>query len=248
MSKKLLEIKNLHASVNDKPILNGIDLTINYGEVHVLMGPNGAGKSTLMNLIMNNPRYQKTEGDIILDGENINDEPVNERARKGIFMSFQSPYEVEGVSMENFIRTAYMAVTDEKPSILKFKKSLQTKMDELRIPKSYANRSVNVGFSGGEKKKAEILQMSILNPKLAMLDETDSGLDVDAVRIVSDGVNNFHNDDNAVLIITHHKEILNSVIPDHVHILIDGKIRLSGGPELIDKIEQDGYTWIQRGE
>lgn len=245
MSEKLLEVKNLHASVEGKKILNGIDLTINKGEVHVLMGPNGAGKSTLMNLIMNHPKYTRDEGEIRFEGENINDMSVDERARKGIFMSFQAPFEVAGVSMENFIRTAHMAVTGEKPSLLKFKKELNKKMDELHIPKEYADRYVNVGFSGGEKKKAEILQLSMLNPKLAMLDETDSGLDVDAVRIVSDGVNAYHNEENSVLIITHHKEILNSVEPTFVHILVNGKIQLTGGPELIDKIESEGYTWIK---
>lgn len=245
MADKLLEIVNLHANVGDKAILKGINLTIKKGEIHVLMGPNGAGKSTLMNLIMNNPKYTRIDGDIFFENENINELAVDERAKKGIFMSFQSPYEVAGVSLENFIRTSCMAIKNEKPSLIKFKKELAEKMDDLKINKAYADRYVNVGFSGGEKKKAEILQLSMINPKLAMLDETDSGLDVDAVRIVSDGVNKYHNDDNAVIIITHHKEILNSVVPDFVHVLIDGKIVLTGGAELIEEIEEKGYGWIK---
>lgn len=244
MASKLLEINNLHARVEDREILKGINLTINKGEIHVVMGPNGAGKSTLMNLIMNNPKYSMIAGDIIFEGENINDLAVDERARKGIFMSFQAPYEVSGVNLENFIRTAYTAIKDEKPSILKFKKQLKEKMEELKINPTYAERYVNVGFSGGEKKKAEILQMSVLNPKLALLDETDSGLDVDAVRIVSEGVRKFHNEENSVLIITHHKEILQTITPDYVHVIIDGKIACTGGAELIDKIETEGYSWI----
>lgn len=247
MAEKLLEIVNLHANVEDKEILKGIDLNINKGEIHVLMGPNGAGKSTLMNLIMNNPKYIRTEGSIYFEGKDITDDAVDERARKGIFMSFQSPYEVAGVSLENFIRTSSMAVNDKKVSLLKFKKELSEKMEELSINKDYSQRYVNVGFSGGEKKKAEILQMAMLNPKLAMLDETDSGLDVDAVRIVSEGINRYHNENNSVIIITHHKEILNSVVPDFVHILIEGKIVKTGGPELIQRIEKDGYNWL-RGE
>lgn len=198
-----------------------------------------------MNLIMNNPKYTRIDGDIFFENENINELAVDERAKKGIFMSFQSPYEVAGVSLENFIRTSCMAIKNEKPSLIKFKKELAEKMDDLKINKAYADRYVNVGFSGGEKKKAEILQLSMINPKLAMLDETDSGLDVDAVRIVSDGVNKYHNDDNAVIIITHHKEILNSVVPDFVHVLIDGKIVLTGGAELIEEIEEKGYGWIK---
>lgn len=241
----LLVVKNLHASVEGKKILNGIDLTIRKGEIHVLMGPNGAGKSTLMNVIMNHPKFVLEEGEIYLEGEKINDLKVDERARRGIFMSFQNPYEVPGVSLENFVRTGHMAVKDEKLSMLKFRRKLTQQMQALSIPEEYADRYINVGFSGGEKKKAEILQMTMLDPKLALLDETDSGLDVDAVRIVSEGVKNYHNKDNAVLLITHHKEILKSLQPDHVHVLIQGKIALSGGPELIDRIEADGYTWIQ---
>ncbi|MDO5695174.1 MAG: Fe-S cluster assembly ATPase SufC [Eubacteriales bacterium] len=243
--EQLLAVRNLYAGIEGKQILKGIDLTINKGEIHVLMGPNGAGKSTLMNLVMNHPKFVREQGDIIFEDENINELTVDERARRGIFMSFQNPFEVAGVSLENFIRTAYMAVTQTKPSLLKFKKQLMQQMEELKIPTDYADRYINVGFSGGEKKKAEILQMSMLNPKLAMLDETDSGLDVDAVRVVSEGVRKYHNEENSVLLITHHKEILKSLKPDFVHVLIDGKIALTGGAELIDRIEEDGYTWIQ---
>ena len=238
---ELLRVDNVRASIEEKEILKGINLTINKGEIHVVMGTNGAGKSTLANVIMGNPAYEVTEGSIVFDGENITEEAVNDRAKKGIFMSFQHPISVSGITVENFIRTAKNTITGENVRALAFKKELKAKMEELSFDTSYANRYVNEGFSGGERKKNEILQMSILNPKLAILDETDSGLDVDAVRIVSEGVNRFHNEDSAVLIITHHNQILQKLQPNFVHILIDGRIVKTGGPELVREIEEKGY-------
>lgn len=238
---ELLRVDNVRASIEEKEILKGINLTINKGEIHVVMGTNGAGKSTLANVIMGNPAYEVTGGSIVFDGENITEEAVNDRAKKGIFMSFQHPISVPGITVENFIRTAKNTITGENVRALAFKKELKTKMEELSFDTSYANRYVNEGFSGGERKKNEILQMSILNPKLAILDETDSGLDVDAVRIVSEGVNRFHNEENAVLIITHHNQILQKLNPNYVHILIDGRIVKTGGPELVREIEEKGY-------
>ena len=231
---ELLRVENVRASIEEKEILKGINLTINKGEIHVVMGTNGAGKSTLANVIMGNPAYEVTEGSIVFDGENITEEAVNDRAKKGIFMSFQHPISVPGITAKN-------TITGENVRALAFKKELKAKMEELSFDTSYANRYVNEGFSGGERKKNEILQMSILNPKLAILDETDSGLDVDAVRIVSEGVNRFHNEENAVLIITHHNQILQKLNPNYVHILIDGRIVKTGGPELVREIEEKGY-------
>lgn len=238
---ELLRVENLHVAVEEKEILKGIDLTINTGEIHVVMGTNGAGKSTLANAIMGNPAYTVTEGKIVFDGKDITEDAVNDRAKAGIFMSFQSPISIPGITVENFIRTAKTTITGEQQRALAFKKELKSKMDELSFDSSYAQRYVNDGFSGGERKKNEILQMSILNPKLAMLDETDSGLDVDAVRIVSEGVSRFHNENNAVLIITHHNSILQKLKPDFVHILINGHIVKTGDASLVAEIEKQGY-------
>ena len=238
---ELLRVENLHVSIEGKEILKGIDLTINKGEIHVVMGTNGAGKSTLANAIMGNPVYEVTEGTITFDGEDITDEAVNDRAKAGIFMSFQNPIAIPGITVENFIRTAKATVTGENVRALAFKKELKTKMDELSFDASYAQRYVNEGFSGGERKKNAILQMSVLTPKLAMLDETDSGLDVDAVRIVSDGVDRFPTKDNAVLIITHPNSILQKLKPDFVHVLIDGRIVKTGDASLVAEIESKGY-------
>ena len=238
---ELLRVENLHVAVEEKEILKGIDLTINIGEIHVVMGTNGAGKSTLANAIMGNPAYTVTEGKIVFDGKDITEDAVNDRAKAGIFMSFQSPISIPGITVENFIRTAKTTITGEQQRALAFKKELKSKMDELSFDSSYAQRYVNDGFSGGERKKNEILQMSILNPKLAMLDETDSGLDVDAVRIVSEGVSRFHNENNAVLIITHHNSILQKLKPDFVHILINGRIVKTGDASLVAEIEKQGY-------
>lgn len=238
---ELLKVTNVEAFVEGKQILKGLNLTINKGEIHVVMGTNGAGKSTLANVIMGNPVYTVDKGSIVFDGKDITDMAVNDRAKEGIFMSFQSPISVPGITVENFIRTAKATITGESIRALAFKKELKAKMDELSFDTSYAQRYVNEGFSGGERKKNEILQMSILNPKLAILDETDSGLDVDAVRIVSEGVSRFHNENNSVLIITHHNAILQSLKPDFVHILINGKIVKTGDASLVEEIEKNGY-------
>ena len=238
---ELLKIENLKTQVEDKAILKGLDLTINRGEIHVIMGPNGAGKSTLANSIMGNPKYEVTEGHIYFEGEEITEEAVDERARRGIFMSFQSPLEIQGITVENFLRTAKTTISGQQQKALAFRKLMKEKMDALGMDASYATRYLNDGFSGGEKKKNEILQMAILEPKLAILDETDSGLDVDAVKIVSEGVANFFNGENSILVITHHNKILNNLQPDFVHILVDGRIVETGGPELVEVIERDGF-------
>ena len=241
MSYKLLEIKDLHVNAEDKEILKGIYLKVNKGEIHVIMGPNGSGKTTTANAILNNPVYTKTNGTIEFEGENINDLKTDEIARKGIFMSFQLPEEIPGVSVTNFLKYAKNKVTGEPVKIFKFKDELKKYMEELNMNPKNMERSLNVGFSGGEKKKNEILQMLVLNPKLAILDETDSGLDVDAIRTVSKGIEMFKNENNAVLIITHNTKILHSLKPDYVHVLVNGKIVKTGGPELATEIEQNGY-------
>lgn len=245
MSEKLLEIKDLKANADGKEILKGINLTINKGEVHVIMGPNGAGKSTLANVLMSHPKYKITDGEIIFKDEVINEASTDERAKKGIFLSFQYPEEIPGITVENFLRSSKAAVTGKTVKIMEFKKELKEKMAKLKMDEAYAKRYLNVGFSGGEKKKNEILQMSILNPSLAILDETDSGLDVDAIRIVSEGVKTFSNDKNAILVITHHKKVLDYLKPDFVHVLLDGKIVKSSDASLADEIEAKGYEWIK---
>ena len=241
MSEKLLEIKDLHVNAEEKEILKGIDLKVNKGEIHVIMGPNGSGKTTTANAILNNPVYTKTNGYIKFEGENINDLKTDEIARKGIFMSFQLPEEIPGVSVTNFLKYAKNKVTGEPVKIFKFKDELKKYMEELNMNPKNMERSLNVGFSGGEKKKNEILQMLVLNPKLAILDETDSGLDVDAIRTVSKGIEMFKNENNAVLIITHNTKILHSLKPDYVHVLVNGKIVKTGGAELASEIEENGY-------
>jgi len=241
MSNKLLEIKNLNVNAEDKQILKGIDLTINKGEIHVIMGPNGSGKTTTANAILNNPAYTKVGGSIVFDGEDITDMRTDEIARKGVFMSFQLPEEIPGVSVANFLKYAKNKVTGKPVKIFQFKDELKKYMEDLNMNPENIERSLNVGFSGGEKKKNEILQMLVLNPKLAILDETDSGLDVDAVRTVSKGIEMFKNDENAVLIITHNMRILENLKVDYVHVLIDGKIVTTGGDEIIKDIEANGF-------
>lgn len=245
MSKSLLKIDNLHVSIGDKKILNGLNLDIKPGEIHAIMGPNGAGKSTLSNTIMGSPKYIVDEGSILLEGEEIKHLKIDERAKKGIFLSFQYPEEIPGVTVQNFLRTAYNAVKNENISILKFEKLLKQKMALLDMKSEYATRYLNEGFSGGEKKKNEILQMSILEPKLAILDETDSGLDIDALRIVSEGVNKVKTKDTAVLIITHYNRILDYIKPDIVHVLMDGKIVKSGDSSLAKALEDKGYEDVK---
>ena len=241
MSNKILEIKDLKVNADEKQILKGIDLTINKGEIHVIMGPNGSGKTTTANAILNNPAYTKVGGSIVFDGEDITDMRTDEIARKGVFMSFQLPEEIPGVSVANFLKYAKNKVTGKPVKIFQFKDELKKYMEDLNMNPENIERSLNVGFSGGEKKKNEILQMLVLNPKLAILDETDSGLDVDAIKTVSKGIEMFKNDENAVLIITHNMRILENLKVDYVHVLIDGKIVTTGGNEIIKDIEANGF-------
>ena len=242
---KLLEIKDLKTIAEDDHdlnILKGLNLDIKEGEVHVIMGPNGSGKSTLANTIFSSPRYIVTGGNIRFMGEDITGLSTDKIAKKGIFMSFQTPEEIPGVSLAQFLKTTKQSITGEKVNLYKFTKEVEEYMNKLNMNYDYVNRDFNVGFSGGEKKKNEILQMLILNPKLAILDETDSGLDVDAIKTVSKGINLFKNDNNAVLIITHSTKILKSLKVDKVHILVDGKIIKTGDGSLAENIENDGYS------
>ena len=244
-SNNLLKITGLHVSVGDKEILHGVDLTVNSDETHVLMGPNGTGKSTLGYAITGNPAYTVTEGDIVFGGESIVDMPVNERAKKGIFLSFQNPLEVPGVTLSSFIRSALEQKTKTRLRLWDFKKKLAETMKLLDMDESYADRDLNVGFSGGEKKKAEILQMLMLEPKLAILDETDSGLDVDAVRTVSQGVKLYRERvHGSLLIITHSTRILEALTVDAAHVMENGVIVKNGGAERVEKINEKGFSAI----
>lgn len=242
MSDTLLNISDLQVTADGNDILKGLNLTIRKGETHVILGPNGAGKSTLAYAVMGHPEYGIEGGKIEFEGEDITDESTDKRAKRGIFLSFQNPEEIGGITMENFLKTAKKAMDDKPLPVLKFHKDLVQKMEALSINPEYAERYINVGFSGGEKKKAEILQMLMLNPKLAILDETDSGLDVDAVKIVSLGVKQYKNDENALLIITHNARILDELDVDFVHILEDGKIVRTAGRELVDYISKNGFA------
>lgn len=243
MANEILNIKNLAARTEDVEILKDINLTIGEGETHVIMGPNGAGKSTFASVLMGSPEYEVTGGEITFNGENLEDVSVCERAKKGLFLSFQNPLEVPGITLENFVRTALEQKTGEKIKLWGFRKEVKKILETLQMDEDYAQRDLNVGFSGGEKKKAEVLQMLLLKPTLAILDETDSGLDVDAVKTVSKGVEEFQKDKSAsLLIITHNAAILSSLHVDKVHILADGKIVKSGGEELINAVEKDGFN------
>ena len=242
MSNKLLEIKDLNVKAEEKEILKGINLKINKGEIHVIMGPNGSGKTTTANAILNNPMYVKEKGSIIFEEEDITNLKTDEIARKGIFMSFQLPEEIPGISVTNFLKYAKNKVTGKPVKIFGFKDELKKYMENLNMDSKNMERSLNVGFSGGEKKKNEILQMLVLNPKLAILDETDSGLDVDAIKTVSKGIEMFKNNENSILIITHNTKILSSLKVDYVHVLVNGKIVKTGGQELAREIEENGYA------
>ncbi len=243
MAESLLQVKDLSVRVEEKEILKGIDLTINKGETHVLMGPNGAGKSTLGYALMGNPNYEVTSGSIIFNGEDLLGKAVNERAKEGIFLSFQNPLEVPGVSLGNFIRSALEQRTGKRIRLWDFRKEMGMAMDILAMDHSYADRDLNVGFSGGEKKKAEILQLLMLKPSLAILDETDSGLDVDAVRTVSLGVEEYQRSkDGALLIITHSTRILEALDVDYTHVLVNGRIVAHGDASLVDEINEHGFT------
>jgi len=245
----MLSIKNLHASVEDKEILKGINLEIKAGEVHAIMGPNGAGKSTLSSIIAGNETYEVTAGEILLENEDISELAPEERAHKGVFLSFQYPVEIPGVSVTNFMKTAInesrKARGQEDMPANEMLKLIREKSELLEIDRKFLSRSLNEGFSGGEKKRNEIFQMAMLEPKLAILDETDSGLDIDALRIVANGVNKLKNENNAVLVITHYQRLLDYIIPDFVHVLMDGKIVKSGDASLALELEEKGYDWIK---
>ena len=247
-----LEIKNLHAQVvpadeneDPKPILHGVNLTINSGETHAIMGPNGSGKSTLSYAIAGHPRYEITEGEVLLDGENLLDMEVDERARAGLFLAMQYPTEVPGVSMANFLRSSATAVRGEAPKIREWVKEARGAMEELAIDPSFSERSINEGFSGGEKKRNEILQLLVLEPTYAVLDETDSGLDIDALKVVARGVNAMRGPNFGALVITHYQRILNYIQPDKVHVMMDGRVVATGGPELALELEAKGYEWLK---
>jgi Fe-S cluster assembly ATP-binding protein len=246
----MLQIKNLQASIGDKEILKGINLEIKAGEVHAIMGPNGAGKSTLASIIAGNENYEVTDGEILLENEDISELAPEERAHKGVFLSFQYPVEIPGVSVTNFMRTSINETRkakglEEMPAN-EMLKLIREKSELLEIDRKFLSRSLNEGFSGGEKKRNEIFQMAMLEPKIAILDETDSGLDIDALRIVANGVNKLKNENNAVLVITHYQRLLDYIIPDFVHVLMDGKIVKSGGAELAHELEEKGYDWIKQ--
>jgi Fe-S cluster assembly ATP-binding protein len=245
----VLEIRNLHAKIDGKEILRGIDLSVKAGEVHAIMGPNGSGKSTLAKVIAGHPSYEVTEGEVIYEGKNLLELPPDERARDGIFLAFQYPVEVPGVSNAQFLRLAYNErkkhLGEEELDPLEFKDLLQERAKIVEMEPALMSRSVNEGFSGGEKKRNEILQMAVLEPRLAVLDETDSGLDIDALRIVSGGVNRLRRPDNAILLVTHYQRLLNYIVPDFVHVLFKGRMVRSGGKELALELEEKGYDWIK---
>ncbi|MCC7364479.1 MAG: Fe-S cluster assembly ATPase SufC [Dehalococcoidia bacterium] len=244
-SAPLLEIRDLHANIDGKEILKGLSLSINAGEVHAIMGPNGSGKSTLANVLMGSPRYDVTGGEILFKGTPLNDMAPDERARLGLFLAFQYPVAIPGVTMVNFLRQAVNARRGGDVPIREFRELLFSKMDLLKMDQEFARRYVNDGFSGGEKKRAEMLQMAMLQPSMAVLDETDSGLDIDALRTVAEGVNALMNPEMGLLLITHYQRLLNYIKPQFVHVLIDGRIARSGGPELALELEETGYDEIE---
>ncbi|MBA2646656.1 MAG: Fe-S cluster assembly ATPase SufC [Pyrinomonadaceae bacterium] len=245
----MLEIRNLHATVDGNEILRGIDLTINKGEIHAIMGPNGSGKSTLAKILAGHPAYEVTEGEVRYEGQNLLELEPDARAREGVFLAFQYPVEVPGVSNAQFLRLAYNEkrkhLGEEELDPLEFKDLLAERAKVVEMEPSLMSRSVNEGFSGGEKKRNEILQMAVLEPKLAVLDETDSGLDIDALRIVADGVNKLRTAENAIILVTHYQRLLNYIVPDFVHVLYRGRIVRSGGKELALELEEKGYDWIK---
>ncbi|RLL46529.1 Fe-S cluster assembly ATPase SufC [Oceanobacillus piezotolerans] len=247
MSGSVLEIKNLHVSIEDKEILKGVNLTIKGGEFHAIMGPNGTGKSTLASAIMGHPKYEVTEGSITLDGEDVLEMEVDERARAGLFLAMQYPSEISGVTTSDFLRSAINARREEgdEISLMKFIKELDKDLEYLEIDQNMATRYLNEGFSGGEKKRNEILQLMQLKPEIAILDEIDSGLDIDALKVVSKGINKMRGEDFGCLIITHYQRLLNYITPDFVHVMMQGRVVKSGGPELAKRLEAEGYEWIK---
>ncbi len=242
-----LEIKDLHVSIEDKEILKGVNLTINTGEIHAIMGPNGTGKSTLSSAIMGHPSYEVTKGEVLLDGVNILELEVDERAKAGLFLAMQYPSEITGVTNADFMRSAINAKREEGQEInlMQFIKKLDKEMDFLDIDQDMAQRYLNEGFSGGEKKRNEILQLMMLEPKFAILDEIDSGLDIDALKVVSKGINQMRGEDFGALMITHYQRLLNYITPDKVHVMYGGKVVKSGGPELVKRLEEEGYEWVK---
>ncbi len=244
----MLEIKNLHASIGEKEILRGINLTVNAGEIHAVMGPNGSGKSTLAQVIAGHPSYEVTSGSVTYDGENLLEMDPEVRAQRGIFLAFQYPIEIPGVTNSYFLRAAYNEIRKSRnePELdpLEFLDLMEAKTKIVEMDQTMMNRSVNTGFSGGEKKRNEILQMAVLEPRLAILDETDSGLDIDALKIVSNGVNALRRPDNATIVVTHYQRLLNYIVPDYVHVLAGGRIVRSGGKELALELEERGYDWL----
>ncbi len=245
----LLEVRNLHVSVNGKAILKGVDLTVNLGQVHAIMGPNGSGKSTLANVLAGKPDYQVTEGQVLYKGKSLLDMDPETRAREGIFLAFQYPVELPGVRSWQFLKSAVDAIRQYRGqpelSVRQFDRLLESKMKLMEVTPDLVKRSVNEGFSGGEKKRNEILQLLLLEPTLALLDETDSGLDIDALKIVSNGVNHFRGPSRAIVMVTHYQRILNYVTPDYVHVLVDGRIAMSGGRKLALELEEKGYDWVR---
>ena len=245
----MLEIKNLHANVEDKQILRGINLTVNPGEVHAIMGPNGSGKSTLASVIAGKPGYDVTKGSVELDGKDVLEMDPEERSAEGLFLAFQYPVEIPGVSNTYFLRAALNAIRkhhgEEELDPMAFMKHIKAKMELLELDPSLLNRSVNEGFSGGEKKRNEIFQMAVLEPRLAILDETDSGLDIDALKIVANGVNALRGPERGIVVVTHYQRLLNYIVPDFVHVLVEGRIVKSGGKELALELEEKGYGWIE---
>lgn len=242
----MLKIENLHAGIEGKEILKGVDLEVGLGEIHAIMGPNGGGKSTLASVLMGHPRYEVTEGSVTFDGHDVLELEPDERAKLGMFLAFQYPSEVPGVSVANFLRTAVNSVREQELSPMEMYRLLQEKMKIMKMDSSFAERYLNEGFSGGEKKRNEILQMLMLEPKLAILDETDSGLDIDALQVVADGVNSMRGPDFSAIVITHYQRILRYIEPDYVHVILDGRIATSGGKELAEELEQKGYDWVRQ--
>ena len=242
----MLEIKNLYVEVEGKEILKGVNLKFEKGKIHALMGPNGSGKSTLANVIMGNPKYKIIKGKILFNGEDITNLNSNQRAKKGIFLSFQNPSEIEGVTISNFLRMALNNSKNKKISVLDFHKLLKNKLKLLKMPENFSERYLNQGFSGGEKKKSEILQLTILDPKIAILDETDSGLDIDALKTIASEINMLMNKNKTIIVITHYKRILEYLKPDKLFVMINGKIAIEGDYKLIDQLEEKGYGWIEK--
>jgi Fe-S cluster assembly ATP-binding protein len=247
----MLEIKDLQAGIDGKEILKGLDLTIRPGEVHAIMGPNGSGKSTLANVLAGRPRYEVTGGTVTFEGKNLLELPAEERAREGVFLAMQYPVEIPGVNNIYFLKAALNSVRkhrgEEELDAMEFLQLAREKMKVVELDESFMNRGVNEGFSGGEKKRNEIFQMAVLDPKLAVLDETDSGLDIDALRVVANGVNTLRSEAHSVLVITHYQRLLKYLVPDYVHVLANGRIVKSGGKELAEELEQKGYDWIEEG-